>query len=58
MIKHRAFNVDRFVDKFSGDGEFLLREFVSFWGRGLDIKPASINVATFKEFLVTRAPGC
>jgi hypothetical protein len=52
VIKHRAFNIDRFVDKFSDDGEFLLREFVKIWGRGLDIQLSSVNVDTFKKFLV------
>ena len=52
MIKHRAFNVDRFVDTFRDDGEFLLREFVKIWGRGLEIQISSINVDTFKKFLV------
>jgi hypothetical protein len=52
MIKHRVFNVDRFVDKFREGGEFLLRDFVKIWGRGLDIQLSSINVDTFKNFLV------
>jgi hypothetical protein len=55
MIKHRAFNVDRFVDKFSDDGEVLLQEFVKIWGRGLEIPVSSINVVTFKKFLVSGA---
>lgn len=33
MIKHRAFNVDRFVDQFGSGGEWLLRGFVKLWGR-------------------------
>lgn len=53
MIKHRAFNVDRFVDAFADDGEFLLREFVKIWGRGLEIQSSSINVETFKKFLIS-----
>jgi hypothetical protein len=52
MIRHRVFNVDRFVDKFGDGGEVLLREFVKLWGRGLDIQLSSINIDTFKKFLV------
>jgi hypothetical protein len=52
MIKHHAFNVDRFLDTFGDGAEFLLKDFVNLWGHGLDIKPSSIDVKHFKEFLV------
>jgi len=52
MIKHRAFNVDRFVDKFADGGESLLCNFVRLWRRGLEIQLSSINVDSFKRFLV------
>jgi hypothetical protein len=51
MAKHRAFNADRFLDKFQGH-EDLLRGYVNIWNSGLQIDAASLDVQGFKEFLV------
>lgn len=51
MARHRAFNADRFLDKFQGR-EDLLRSYVDIWGDGLQIDVASLDVQSFKDFLV------
>jgi hypothetical protein len=51
MAKHRAFNVDRFLDKFQGH-EGLLKNYCRLWGRKLHLKIASLTVPEFKEWLV------
>jgi len=52
MTKHRAFNGDRFLDKFQG-AESILRSYVGIWGSGLDIEIESLDVASFKDFILT-----
>jgi len=51
MAKHRAFNADRFLDKFQGQ-EALLRAYAELWADGLDVDAGSLDVPSFKEFLV------
>ena len=51
MAKHRAFNADRFLDKFEGREE-LLRAYAGLWGDGLEVEISSLNVSSFKQFLV------
>lgn len=51
MVKHRAFNADRFLDKFEGR-EGLLKSYVGIWGVGLQADAASLDVAGFKEFIL------
>ena len=51
MIKHRAFNADRFVDKFQGH-ETLLYDYVKLWGNGLRVNPTSQDTDGFKEFII------
>jgi len=50
-LKHRAFNIDRFVDKFEGH-EDLLWDYVKLWGNRLKIKTSSLTLEAFKTFLV------
>lgn len=52
MVKHRAFNGDRFLDKFQGQ-EAILAAYVRSWGTGLNIDAAGLDVAQFKQFLLT-----
>jgi hypothetical protein len=50
MVKHRAFNADRFLDKFEGREE-LLNSYLGIWGDGLQaITP--VDVAGFKQFVL------
>ena len=51
MVKHRAFNGDRFLDKFQGS-ESILGNYVGIWGSGLDDTPTSLDVASFKDFIL------
>jgi len=51
MAKHRAFNADRYLDKFQGH-EGLLRAYVGLWGGGLHLDIGSLDVAKFKEFII------
>ena len=51
MTKHRAFNGDRFLDKFQG-AESILRSYVGIWGSGLDVDIESLDVASFKDFIL------
>lgn len=51
MAKHRAFNVDRFLDKFQGY-ENLLKAFCKPWGKKLELNVAGLKVPQFKEWLV------
>ncbi len=51
MVKHRAFNGDRFLDKFQGS-ESILGNYVGIWGSGLDVDVASLDVASFKDFIL------
>ncbi|HOK48127.1 MAG TPA: hypothetical protein PLK67_19420, partial [Bryobacteraceae bacterium] len=51
MAKHRAFNADRFLDKFEGQ-EDLLRSYASIWNDGLQVDADSLDVQSFKEFIV------
>lgn len=51
MAKHRAFNTDRYLDKFQGHEE-LLRNYCRLWPRRLQLKLATLDVPTFKEWLV------
>jgi hypothetical protein len=51
MAKHRAFNADRFLDKFEGH-EVLLRSYAGIWNDGLQIDADSLDVESFKEFIV------
>ncbi len=51
MVKHRAFNGDRFLDKFQGS-ERILGNYVGIWGSGLDDTPTSLDVASFKDFIL------
>jgi hypothetical protein len=52
MVKHRAFNWDRFLDKFQGQ-EAILVAYTKSWGPGLDVGAAGIDIAEFKQFLLT-----
>lgn len=51
MARHRAFNADRFLDKFEGQ-EDLLRSYAGLWNGGLLVDAASLDVESFKEFIV------
>ncbi|MCZ2150859.1 MAG: hypothetical protein LC126_24195 [Bryobacterales bacterium] len=51
MAKHRAFNADRFVDKFEGH-EDLLRAYTGLWKGSLRVDTASLDVPLFKDFIV------
>jgi hypothetical protein len=52
MVKHRTFNADRFLDKFQGH-EDLLRAYVRLWPRKLtNLSAATLDVPTFKQWLV------
>lgn len=51
MVKHRAFNGDRFLDKFQGF-ESILGNYLGIWGSGLDATPTSLDVASFKDFIL------
>jgi hypothetical protein len=51
MARHRAFNVDRYLDKFQGHEE-LVRNYCRLWGRKLGLNIASLTIPTFKEWLV------
>jgi hypothetical protein len=51
MAKHRAFNADRFLDKFQGREE-LLRTYAELWGEGLEVEISALDVPSFKQFLV------
>ena len=51
MVKHRAFNGDRFLDKFQGS-ERILGNYVGIWGSGLDDTPTSVDLASFKDFIL------
>ena len=52
MVKHRAFNGDRFLDKFQGQ-EAILAAYVESWGTGLDVDAADLDITGFKQFLLT-----
>ena len=52
MPKHRAFNVDRFLDKFQGR-EDLLRGYVRVCNGTLEIQTAALDVPSFKDLLVS-----
>lgn len=51
MAKHRKFNIDRFLDKFQGK-EMLLRNFVRRWAGRLGLNIATLDVDSFKDFLI------
>ncbi len=51
MAKHRAFNADRFLDKFEGQ-EGILCSYAGIWNGGLLVDAASLDVQRFKEFIV------
>jgi len=51
MAKHRAFNADRFLDKFQGK-EFLLQNYAKIWDGRLGVDIESLDVPGFKEFLI------
>jgi len=51
MVKHRAFNGDRFLDKFQGS-ESILGNYLGIWGSGLEDTPTSLDVASFKDFIL------
>ncbi len=51
MAKHRAFNADRFLDKFEGREE-LLGAYAGLWGDGLEVEIRALDVPRFKQFLV------
>ena len=51
MTKHRAFHSDRFVDKFQ-EHESILRAYIQLWDKGLGVKASSIDVGSFKDFIV------
>ena len=51
MARHRAFNIDRYLDKFQGH-EDLLKSFCRLWGRKLGLNIASLTVPAFKQWLV------
>jgi len=51
MTKHRAFNGDRFLDKFR-DFESILRKYAGIWGSGLEVDAASLDIAGFKDFIL------
>ena len=51
MAKHKAFNADRFTDKFKGREE-LLRAYVAKWADGLDVDVEALDIPAFKKFLV------
>jgi hypothetical protein len=50
MVKHRKFNVDRFLDKFAGQ-EPLLAAYAAKWKDRLQAQPADSTVDGFKRFL-------
>jgi hypothetical protein len=52
MVKHRALNWDRFLDKFQGQ-EAILVAYTKSWGTGLDIGAAGLDITEFKQFLLT-----
>ena len=56
MIKHRIFNADRFVDKLQGF-EALLRNYCRLWPRKLGLSVATLDVETFKRWLVDGESG-
>jgi hypothetical protein len=51
MVKHRAFNGDRFLDKFQGREDILV-SYIESWGTGLDIDATNLDIARFKQFLL------
>jgi len=51
MVKHRAFNADRFLDKFQGR-EDLLKTYVGIWGDGLQAGATSLDVPGFKDLIL------
>lgn len=51
MSKHRAFNADRYLDKLQGHVP-LLGAYVGLWNGRLDLDRATLDVPTFKDFLV------
>lgn len=51
MTRHRAFNADRFLDKFQGH-EDLLRGYARLWGDGLQAQIDTLDIGRFKEFIV------
>jgi hypothetical protein len=51
MAKHRAFNADRFIDKFQGHEE-ILRAYLSLWNGGLAFDADLMDVANFKNYLI------
>jgi len=51
MVKHRAFNGDRFLDKFQGS-ESILRNYAGIWGDGLEVNVTLLDVAGFKDFIL------
>lgn len=50
MAKHRAFNADRFLDKFEGH-EPLLRAYVGTWNGRSGLHDDALDVPRFKEYL-------
>jgi len=51
VSKHRAFNADRYLDKLQGH-EPLLGAYVGLWDGRLELDRATLDVRTFKDFLV------
>jgi hypothetical protein len=51
MVKHRAFNADRFLDKFQGR-EGVLHSYTGIWGDGLQADATSLDVPAFKDFIL------
>jgi hypothetical protein len=51
MTQHRAFNGDRFLDRFQGS-EDLLRNYAGIWGDGLNVNVRSLDIAAFKDFIL------
>ena len=51
MVKHRIFNADHYLDKFQGF-ENLLRGYCRLWGKKLGLAIATLDVDTFKKWLV------
>lgn len=50
MVKHRKFNLDRFLDKFQ-ERESLIHSHVSKWGSRLNLSAETLDVPSFKDFL-------
>ena len=51
MIKHRKFNLDRFLDKFQGH-EALIQSHVAKWGKRLNVSADQLDIPGFKDFLI------